>query len=111
MSFLADPPLLVAAGAAVERLVDDRERAARIERGVAVLFVTGSAALYLNLPVFRWMYRPFGSESGRDFMLNHGLLRIPHRRPPWWVHAGAAAALATYPLWLRAGRRLGGGRA
>ena len=110
MSFLADPPLLLAAGAAVQRLVDDADRASRLERAIAATFMTGAAAIYLNAPGFRWMWAPFGSDSGRDFMLNHGLLRIPHRAPPWWVHAGAAAALATYPLWIRAGRRLAGGR-
>jgi hypothetical protein len=111
MSFLADPPSLVAAGAAIERLVDDDERADRLALGVTAVFMTGAAALYFDAPGLRWMYRPFRSASGRDFMLNHGVLRVPHDPTPWWAHAGAAVLLASYPLWLRLGRRIGNGGA
>lgn len=106
MSFLLDPPLLVASGAVIERAVDD-ERAARVlETAVAATFVVGSTAIYLNHPVGRPLWQAFGEDSGRDFMVNSGVLDIDHERGRVWTHVAAAAILATYPLWVRLGRRL-----
>lgn len=105
MSFLLDPPILLAAGAAIERLSPD-ERVARTASRAAVAVVVGtSVALYLDAPGLGLIWRPFGSKSGRDFMLNSGVTRFSYRRPPARTHALAAALFAVYPLWLRAGRR------
>lgn len=110
MSFLIDPPALVASGVAIARLPLDERTARMLERGVAALFVGGATALYLNAPGTRWMWRPFGSSSGRDFMLNSGITSFEHRRPPLRTHVAAALLLASYPLFLRLGRHLGARR-
>lgn len=105
MSFLIDPPLLVAAGAAVERLAPNERNALRWEAGTLAVFLGVSTAVYLNAPGTKLVWSPFGSRSGRDFMVNSGLL---HLDTPRGVagHAAAAAAFATYPAWLRLGRHL-----
>ncbi len=107
MSFLLDPPLLVATGAALERVLPD-ERAKRLAAAAVVgTYVGVSAGLYLNRPRLRWFWRLFGAETGRDWMLNSGVLRFDHERSGPATHAVAAAIFATYPLWYSLGRRLG----
>jgi hypothetical protein len=109
MSFLLDPPLLVATGAAIERLAPD-ERAARLaEGGALALFLGVSACLYLDRPGTALIWRAFGASSGRDFMLGSGLVsRSPRARRPA-LDLLAAAIFSTYPSWLRLGRRLASG--
>ena len=113
MSFLLDPPLLVATGAAIERLAPD-EATARIASRVAVAaFIGTSVALYLDAPGLGLLWRPFGSKSGRDFMLNSGVTHFGAEHPTVRANVLAAAVFALYPFWLRSGRRLGarlGGR-
>lgn len=106
MSFLLDPPLLVASGIAIERLVPD-ERRDLAEAATLGTFVGVSCALYLNVPGLGALWRPFRADDGRDFMLSSGVLGIDHRRAGAGTHAVAAAIFATYPLWLKVGRRLG----
>jgi hypothetical protein len=106
VSFLLDPPLLVATGAAIERLSPD-EGVARLASRAAVATVVGtSVALYLDAPGLGLIWRPFRAKSGRDFMLNSGLTRFPYKRPSARTHLLAVALFAAYPLWLRAGRRV-----
>lgn len=106
MSFLLDPPLLVAAGAATE-YVTSRERTADLLEGVvAATFVGVSSALYLNLPATRWIWKLCRAESGRDWMLNSGVFDFEHESPPARTHVVAAGIFATYPLWVRLGREL-----
>lgn len=107
MSFLIDPPLLTAAGAAISRSVADPEQAQRSARATAGLFVAGAAAFYLNAPGTGVVARRFGDASGREFMLNSGVLGFDGSRAGLRTHLVAAALLATYPLWLALGRRLG----
>lgn len=106
MSFLLDPPMLVASGALIERAVSDEETAQALQTAVATVFIAGSAALWLNAPTGRAVWRAFGEDSGRDFMVNSGVLDIDHERGGAWSHVVATAILATYPLWVRLGRRL-----
>jgi hypothetical protein len=106
MSFLFDPPLLVAGGAAIERLAPDHATATVAEWAMLAVFIGTSTALYANVPGLGLLWRPYGSTSGRDFMLNSGMTRFRHDRPPLRTHLLAAVLFATYPLWLRAGRRL-----
>ncbi len=104
MSFLVDPPLLVGAGAAIERVSPD-ERVARVaQRAVVAGFIGFSALLYVNAPGMAWFWRPLGATSGRDWMLNSGVLSFEHRRVSARTHALAAALFATYPLFPRLGR-------
>jgi hypothetical protein len=106
VSFLLDPGLLLASGAAIEGAIpDDRKDAA--ELATIVTFLGISTALYANAPGLGLFWKPFRATGGRDFMLNSGIFHFRHDRPGWRTHTVALAILATYPLWLRAGRRLG----
>ena len=104
MSFIIDPPLLVASGAAAELAAgEDREAAKRLRGGVVALFVGVSLALYANLPGLGFLWRPFGSRSGREFMLTSGLGRLDDRPLGRRRHALALSLFALYPLWARLG--------
>jgi len=107
MSFVIDPPLLVAAGAAIEVVAGDDEVTARRLRGAtAGLFVGVSLALYANAPGLSRIWRPFGSRSGREFMLTSGLASVDERRIAPVQHAAALSLFALYPLWARLGAAL-----
>ncbi len=107
MSFVIDPPLLVASGAAIEAVAGNDQVTARRIRGVTVaLFVGVSVALYANAPGLERIWRPFGSRSGREFMLTSGLARIDERRIAPAQHAAALSLFALYPLWVRLGAAL-----
>ena len=109
MSFLVDPPLLVLSGAAIERLAPDEQT--KDVAGAAVLgtFLVTSGALYANADWIRWFWRACRAETGRDWMLNSGVFHFDEKRAGPGTHALAAAIFATYPFWLRLGRRLGRG--
>ncbi len=107
MSFLADPPMLVVTGAAIERTVDDPEVAKRLEIGTLVVFLVVSVSLYLNLPWVRRFWEFFGEKSGRDFMFNSGVLPCDASEAGAKEHLLAAGLFATYPIWLKVGRHLG----
>ncbi len=106
MSFLIDPPLLVATGAALERLAPDEESKKLADKAVLVTFLGISTGLYLNLPGLGFVWKPFRAKSGRDWMLNSGVFRCNYENPPLRTHLAAAAIFATYPLWLKLGHRL-----
>jgi hypothetical protein len=110
MSFLLDPPLLVAAGMAIERLIDDEEVADRAAVATLTGFLGVSVPLWLDVraPALRPIWRPFGTAGPREFMVTSGVLRLPvPERVGLRHHLLAAAAFATYPLALALGRRLG----
>lgn len=106
MSFLLDPPLLIAAGATIERRVPEAERDLAAAAVVGV-FIGGSVALYMEVPGLGFIWRWFPAETSRDFMINSGVFHRAHRDLRWPTHAFAAAMFATYPLWMALGRRLG----
>jgi hypothetical protein len=107
MSFVIDPPLLVASGAAIEAVAGEDEGSARRLRGaVAGLFVAVSLALYANAPGLGRLWRSFGSRSGREFMLTSGLARVDERRIAPAQHAAALSLFVLYPLWVRLGSAL-----
>lgn len=106
MTLLVDPPLLVGAGAVVNRLAPHRRLARRLELLVLAGFLGVGVPLYCNASWIDWFRRPFPAETGRDFMLNSLLFDFEHRRPSPAVHVLAAGVFATYPLWLRLGTRL-----
>lgn len=106
MSFLLDPPLLVAGGVAIETLVPEDQRDLA-EAATIVTFLGVSIALYLNAPGLGLFWKPFRAKNGRDFMWNSGILRFRSGDAGWRTHLVAAAIFATYPLWLRLGRWLG----
>jgi hypothetical protein len=107
MSFILDPPLLVASGAAIEAAAGADERTARrLRAGVVGLFVSVSLALYANLPGLGRIWRPFGARSGREFMLTSGLARVDEHRIAPARHAAALSLFLLYPLWARLGAAL-----
>jgi hypothetical protein len=110
VSFLLDPPLLVAAGVAIERVTSDEAVADRLARGTLGTFLGVSVPLWLDARVrpLELIWRPFGSDGPRDFMVNSGVLHLPTpKRAELRHHLMAAAVFATYPLALRLGRRWG----
>jgi hypothetical protein len=117
VSFLLDPPLLVAAGVAIEGVASDEAAADRLGRATLGTFLGVSVPLWLDVRTrpLELIWRPFGSEGPRDFMVNSGVLHLPTpKRAEARPHLLAAAVFATYPLalWLgrRWGRRLAGRR-
>jgi hypothetical protein len=105
MSFLIDPPWLYANGRALAKL-EPRPAAAAGAATIAGFWAV-SVSLYLNK---RWTHRiatACRAESGRDWMLNSGILRLDHERAGPRTHAVSAAIFATYPLWLYLGYRDG----
>ena len=107
MSFLIDPPLLVASGAAYGRA--GGESPARAVAAASAVFWAAGAAFYTDRAWTRPISRLFGSRDGQDFMINSGVLAIPYRPRSALTHAASAAALATYPLWFLAGWKLARG--
>ncbi len=106
MSFLFDPPLLVAAGVLIERrLPSDRRDAA--EAATLGVFFGGSFGLYNNVPGLGPLWRPFRARNGRDFMWNSGVFGVQTDELTWPMHATAGAIFATYPFFLKLGRKLG----
>ncbi|MEE2854327.1 MAG: hypothetical protein VX424_16950 [Actinomycetota bacterium] len=106
MSFLLDPPLLMASGALIERHVPpDRRDVA--EAAVLGIFFGGSFGLYHDVPGLGLLWRPFRARNGRDFMWNSGVFGVDTAKAGWPLHAAAAAIFATYPLFIKIGRRFG----
>ena len=106
MSFALDPPLLVALGVLIERNVpsDRRDVAEAATLGV---FFGGSFGLYHNVPGLGVLWRPFRARNGRDFMWNSGVFGVNTAEAGWPLHAAAGAIFATYPFFIKLGRRLG----
>lgn len=106
MSFLFDPPMLVVAGALIERRIPEEHRNAA-EAAALGIFFGGSFGLYHNVPGLGVLWRPFRAANGRDFMWNSGVFNCRTEDLGWGKHALAAALFATYPFFLKLGRRLG----
>lgn len=106
MSFLIDPPWLYATGRAYGRLMPEQTPVARAVTGAtAAVFLATSISLYLDQPWTRPIWKACRARSGRDWMLNSGVLHIDPRRAGWRTHLAAALAFATYPVWLWLGMR------
>lgn len=110
MSFLLDPPMLVASGVLIERAVPAQQRDAA-EAATLGVFFGGSFGLYHNVPALDVLWLPFRGRNGRDFMWNSGVFRIKTDQLGWPMHALAAAFLAAYPFFIKLGRRIGRRRA
>ena len=107
MSFLVDPPLLVASGAALEALLPDPIPRRLVEGAVVATFVGFSVGLYFEHPATTWLSRMVGARSGHDWMINSRVTDFEYRDPGPMTHIVSAAIFATYPLWARIGRRVG----
>jgi hypothetical protein len=111
MSFLIDPPLLYSTGQAYGRLTrrapENRARDATAGSACIALFWGVSIALYLDRRWTRPVWRMCRAASGRDWMLNSGVLRLDWRKAGLRTHQVSAAIFATYPVWLWLGFRAG----
>lgn len=108
MSFLLDPPLLVAAGILIERSNSPKPIKAAMEVGTLATFIGTSVSLYLNDPKTKWLWEICGANSGRDWMLNSGVFHFDYEDDEnIKTHMISGAIFATYPIWLRLGRKVG----
>lgn len=113
-SFLIDGPWLLSLGFIYGRLADrlfkDAEKRARVskllDRATIAAFYITSISLYFNLEWTRWIWEMCKAESGRDWMINSGVLHFDHENVTPKGHAISAAIFATYPLWLKLGHKL-----
>ena len=103
MSFLADPPLLYAAGEAYARNAPESAQgraAGVVGASVVGVFVGVSLALWLDRPWVRPLSRAFGARNGTEFMVSNGLMPVGSARNPGTRgHVVAALAFLTYPMW------------
>jgi hypothetical protein len=104
MSFLIDPPWLYANGRVIASAAPERAQKP-LATATVVTFLAVSISLYLERPWTRPIWRMCRARSGRDWMLNSGLMHIDARRAGLRTHIVAAAIFATYPLWLWLGLR------
>ena len=105
MSFLIDPPWLYANGRVMAHLPESARRP--LAAATVATFWGAGIATYLDKPWMRWLWKPFPSRDGRDFMINSGVLKLDHERDRRRADALSAAVFATYPLWLWLGLRSG----
>lgn len=106
MSFLFDPPMLVAAGVLIERTLPEEQRDVA-EAATLGVFFSASFGLYHNVGGLGVLWRPFRARNGRDFMWNSGVFNMQTKELGTGMHALAGAIFATYPFFLKLGRRLG----
>lgn len=109
MSFLIDAPWLYASGRAYAAATADQpDRPARdvaVAATTMAVFWGVSVSLYLDRPWTRPIWRACRARSGRDWMINSGVLRLDHRRESTAGHLLAGAIFASYPVWLWRGMR------
>ena len=110
MSFLIDPPWLYANGRAYGRMTratPDARRDAAFVGATMGVFWGVSIALYLDKSWTRPLWKACRARSGRDWMLNSGVLRLNEAKAGAPTHIISAAIFATYPYWLWRGLRAG----
>ena len=111
MSFLIDPPLLYSGGRTYAHATRGREPSAKRDAVVGVSYMAVfwgvSVGLYLDQGWTKPVWRMCRAASGRDWMLNSGVLRFDWRAAGPRTHKLSAAIFATYPLWLWLGIRHG----
>ncbi len=109
MSFLIDPPLLYTGGRAYARATHQSPpsavRDAAVGAAFMVVFWGVSVGLYLDQGWTKPVWKMCRAASGRDWMLNSGVLHIDWRSAGPRTHRIAALIFATYPLWLWLGMR------
>jgi hypothetical protein len=106
MSFLIDPPWLYANGRVIAQAVPPEHQRPLALATIGVFVVT-SISLYLDKAWTKPIWRLCRARSGRDWMLNSGVLKMDPDRAGTPTHAVSAAIFATYPFWLWLGLRHG----
>lgn len=109
MSFLIDPPWLYANGRALAARVDDDATRDRLAAATLGVFIITSVSLYLDARWTKPIWRLCRARSGRDWMLNSGVLKLDPDAAATPTHLVSGALFATYPLWLWLGLRHGRG--
>jgi hypothetical protein len=110
MSFLIDPPWLYVNGRAYAQLTRERpepKRDALFEAATIATFLGVSISLYQERRWTRPIWRLCRASSGRDWMLNSGVLKLDWRSAGTPTHVVSALIFATYPYWLWRGVRDG----
>ena len=110
MSFLIDGPWLYALGDAYGRREPEDahpSQAAALGSATIATFWGLSVPLYLNRGWTKPVWRICRARSGRDWMVNSGVLKIDETRIGPRGHALSAAIFLTYPIWLVAGYSIG----
>lgn len=109
MSFLIDPALLYAGGktyrAATREQPADPLRDAAVGAVFMAVFWGVSIGLYRDQRWTKPVWKLCRARSGRDWMLNSGVLKIDETAVGKPTHLISAAIFATYPLWLILGMR------
>lgn len=105
MSFLIDGPWLYGTGRLIAQLPPERQAVA--STATAAAFLITSVSLYLERGWTRPIWRLCRARSGRDWMVNSGVLRIDERRIGRRGHIIAALLFTGYPFWLRFGLERG----
>jgi hypothetical protein len=105
MSFLIDPPWLYANGRALAKTPPEVRRP--LSRATLAVFLVTSISLYFDRGWTRPIWRLCRARSGRDWMLNSGVLSMDPDRAGRRTHAISALLFATYPAWLWLGLRDG----
>jgi len=98
MSFLIDGPWLYANGRVLAHA--PREQQGKLAAVTLGVFLGTSVSLYLDRRWTRPIWRMCRASSGRDWMLNSGVLRFDARRAGRRTHLVSALIFATYPVWL-----------
>ena len=109
MSFLIDGPWLYANGRVLARVAPEPARH-RLAIATIAAFWGVSVPLYLDRGWTERLWRACRARSGRDWMLNSGVLRFDATHAGRRTHTIAAVLFATYPLWLWLGLRHGARR-
>lgn len=105
MSFLIDGPWLYANGRVIAELPKETQRPLAL--GTVAVFMLASVSLYLNARWTRPIWRLCRASSGRDWMVNSGVLEIDETSIGRRGHLLSALLFASYPLWLWLGLRQG----
>lgn len=107
MSFAIDAPALVGIGAATALLTDDAKARAALGAATLGAFYGVSLSMYFEAPWVRPLWRFTGAKTGRDWMVNSRIFDFDTTKMGPKEHSLAAAAFASYPLWLLLGMALG----
>ena len=107
MSFLIDPPWLYANGRAIAATAPDERTAAALGAATMGVFWGVSIPLYLDAGWTRPIWRACRARSGRDWMLNSGVLRVDAGGAGTATHLIAGTIFLSYPYWLWRGLRAG----
>ena len=106
MSFLVDPPLLIASGAAIELLAPTETSADLCEAAVIGVFIGTSVSLYLDAKWTEPIWRLCGAKSGKDWMINSGVFSFDYDGETPKADVMAGLLFSTYPFWIKLGRVL-----